>query len=83
MGFSDNSLCGKQPTADQRVRKVENANGYEENIQNQFLAHAALIAIGIAVSSSEVDLHTECGRLADKWLMPKLHSPAGKDFKRH
>lgn len=61
-------------------------------LKNRSLAHKALIAIGIGVSSSEVDSHTEC--LADKWLMPKLHSPAGrawcdreqclrKDFKRH
>lgn len=65
-----------------------------KTFKNRSLACTALIAIGIAVSSSEVDLHTECGRLADKWLMPKLHSPAGrawcdreqclrKDCKRH
>lgn len=65
-----------------------------KTFKNQSLAHRALIAIGIAVSSFEVDLHTECGCLAGKWLMPKRHSPAGRawcdrqqclrrDFKRH
>lgn len=65
-----------------------------KTFKNQYLVHIALIAIGTAVPGSEVDSHTDCGCLADKWQMPKPHSPAPrawcdrqqclrKDFKRH